>query len=956
MDLVSPTREFSLPLSALALLLQTYREEGDPDRLWQVTLTFLDQHLPYPLVWLAEYLPFSSSLWGKGGTLPQTQDHRQTLQRVLPLQDDDLFTQAIAQQRPIGIYNLMEEDRLGLWKTIAQQCGIRGGLILPIVCRDRCFGLLFLGQSDLQEIPSSNLKATLAMICGALGDSLERLERLGHQTLGDRAQRVLLELLQQTRHTPSLNGRLEQILTSIHQWILPDDDPDSLHTAIYWYSPENRYFWQRLSNLHLQPLDPEHPPANVSGFTVAELPEVYDQISQGQWVYLDAQGSNLSPDTVSHLQEKLQLTAFLAAPLIWQQRLLGLIALELKGDRLWQTQEKTILQGAADLLAFQMVQEQKEILTPGTDYTLPLALTHLLAEEEQIDHLFLRFGQLVCQHLMVDHFLILEAPQEASAEHYYVFLQTHGADRQHLRLKLPLRSMPQTIPPSLQTAEDVFLEEEWAPWREVLRSVMMASLCLCPCPTGDRERYILLLHSKTRTWQPEQQAMVQLVALTAASVYRFININERSRRITLEYQTLTKGMFDLRELVFLEQDQLMGSSVQYLADLLHLPMASLVYWDEFNGEQGEQEVTMISFHQGQQGPPERIFVDGQDSLIQAANMTSGFYRIAVEDLQSRTGRWLMPRLQPTPTPPIRQVWAIALTPSVLTSPVGLLVFGDEADQRPSEERVHLVQHLVAQLAWLLFYQRHTLVTQELPQDLQTYQLLNWYKHASLRILHQSLSSSVGLFLNDVPAVKGAKSRIKPVQNHQKTMLKRQLEDTLTLMIPVLSEEKSQWQIHMTSIPLLSVLHRVIHHSKTWCNYAQINVDLHAPEQMNVYGDPLKLECILFEILQTASHRLPAGSHITFYPRFLQEKKKDAHYLNTTGAIEILVLENYQLGDKFEQEFAQRLKASHMLMNPGSNLQLCQRLLRFLQGDLQFYCHRNGEYWSRLILPREAEFN
>jgi GAF domain-containing protein len=227
-------------LVALGRALQALREEETADGAVKVALEHLKTEFDYTLIWLGLYDRVQHRLIGKGGVCP-TGDAAVLKQR-LHLNPGDLLEQVVIQQRPLGVPDLREESRAGEWRSLAQRFNIQGSLLLPIRHRDQCFGVVILGSSLWGTSPYAEEKARLSMILGGLAEALYQFEMETQRRQAKRPDQPLLNLLTKLRQLPSLKKRLEVLVDETHRFVAPD------RTNVYWYEPQQRYFWRRLGN------------------------------------------------------------------------------------------------------------------------------------------------------------------------------------------------------------------------------------------------------------------------------------------------------------------------------------------------------------------------------------------------------------------------------------------------------------------------------------------------------------------------------------------------------------------------------------------------------------------------------------------------------------------------------------------------------------------------------------
>jgi hypothetical protein len=178
---------------------------------------------------------------------------------------------------------------------------------------------------------------------------------------------------------------------------------------------------------------------------------------------------------------------------------------------------------------------------------------------------------------------------------------------------------------------------------------------------------------------------------------------------------------------------------------------------------------------------------------------------------------------------------------------------------------------------------------------------------------------------------------QPLRHLRRQYLLHQLEQTLALLTPVLKKEQWQLRANLHSVPLSNLLKRSIRCVEPLYHQRQLMLKVHNLGNQSLYGDPLKLECILFELLITACFHAPPGSWINLWcdPTPLE---------SSPALLELLITECGLLEDCIKA-----LKTSP-LAPPTLNLKICRDLLSSWGGELQFYPLEGDRFSSRLLLP------
>jgi hypothetical protein len=147
---------------------------------------------------------------------------------------------------------------------------------------------------------------------------------------------------------------------------------------------------------------------------------------------------------------------------------------------------------------------------------------------------------------------------------------------------------------------------------------------------------------------------------------------------------------------------------------------------------------------------------------------------------------------------------------------------------------------------------------------------------------------------------------------------------------------------------------------------QITPRVYNSGNFSVYGDRLKLECVLFELLVTACSRSKIGSRIDIWcirnmpeskgteePK-ISEPETTAKSKLPQPILDLLVVDNGAISANFlaalqTGDISQAITELTVSPTPTSQLQICQRVLHSWGAELLFYQLADGYLFSRLIL-------
>lgn len=207
------------------------------------------------------------------------------------------------------------------------------------------------------------------------------------------------------------------------------------------------------------------------------------------------------------------------------------------------------------------------------------------------------------------------------------------------------------------------------------------------------------------------------------------------------------------------------------------------------------------------------------------------------------------------------------------------------------------------------------------------------------------------------------------------------------------------QTRIAPVSLETLLKRSLRRVESLYNQRQLSVQFKNTANLNVYGDQLKLECVLFELLVAACYRAQPGNRIDLWCRPLNPEPKNkglpeassnvapASPVSEQGSsvgeatpvlavgespsrgesratstpspfLEMLITDNeptkpspgtLEMPSHDGHTTPFTLPSSPLNQPPSMNLKICQRILRSWGSDLQFYQLENNRFLSRLIL-------
>jgi hypothetical protein len=574
-------------------------------------------------------------------------------------------------------------------------------------------------------------------------------------------------------------------------------------------------------------------------------------------------------------------------------------------------------------------------------------------------------ARLLCDRLDAERFLLL---QEDHDGRFTLVFGTQPLSQRSLTTPLaPLESDDRQL---LSKSTEVVMIEDFnedsrlTPWRESLSQLGVRSALLIPLeqsllldqtsPTNNWGKLSLLVigHEAHRTWNPRARKLVSLVAQQINLLFTLGSYDHSARLSFERYQTLQTGLSVLsqghQDPVLFEQAWL-----EYLAVLLECPLAALFSWTP-KSPWATVGATVVSDPRFAL-PPDLSIPVAIDPLIQEVLATNRFHCRPLAAFGDTTRQWLS-------SPSIGQLLVIGLHTSLVPT-TGILLLADNEERQWPQHLLPPLEILTTQFAWFRQYRYRLMKQGREGEDLQT---LNWYKHQCLETLHQSVGESVRNLLELEAKIatgtgeverlqprnatethpKPPAPRSQPLRQTRRQQLFRELETTLTLLTPVLKEE--QWQVTKNLRPVLlrSLLKRSLNRVEPLSQQRQVVLQVHNPGKFSVYGDPLKLECILFELLVTSCFHAQSGSWINLWCCPISpESNSTALPDSSLPLLEVLIAEGSSLEDCL-----QTLALSSAKPLPSLNMKICQHLLHSWGGNLQFFQLDTNRHSLRLLLP------
>ncbi len=911
--------EYDKQLVSLGRTLQILREEENTDVLIDTVLGFLSTEFGYSLIWIGLYDRIEHRLLGKGGIT--TEGHLPLLRQRFMLSPGDVLEQVVIQQRPLAIPDLSEELRAGEWRKAAQALNVKGTVIFPIRYRDACYGVVLLGTPHWGVSPRSDEKARLSMVFGSLGTALYQIESEWKRQQEKRPDQPLLTLLTKMRELSGLGARLEAVVEETHHFIQPS------RTSVYWFERERRYFWRRVSNRQRTAgFNEANQPA--SGITVQEVGGFYQALLADQIVSIGEAHSSLKADLTSRLMQQIRARSLLAAPILVQGELWGFLAVEGNDPRIWEEEEKSYIRGAAQIIALTAPLHEMEqtISEVKADQQLTAGIAHSITTEEDWKNTLKMAAEQVCHRLRAERFLLLVFNRELAQ--FELAYQTQPHNRRPLlgaigRLPDPIWKELENSPVPL-TFENLDSDQRLEEWRQTLMELgVKAALVGSTRNSSPLEGIVIVCHETPRTWNRAECSLVQMVNQQIGVILHQWSLQQENEQQQKINQTIQWGLTIIQQAHQLED--LEKSALQYLTQLLQVPLVGLISWQP--GDSTARIKTATPGGDNFSVTPNGAISVQTDPLVRWALESEEILAIAGVDIPPQTRRWLSGT-------GIGQVLIAALRTAPEHEPTSILLIADVPSRYWSDTQLKTVRFLVNQLAWS---RRYVSLTERLASERKKLEQLNWYKHRRLEDVYRALMISMKR-LNELEQPKD------PLHHTRQQQIFRQLNEAIAPIQRLLQEEQWQLQTQTQTISLISLLKKAIERVDWLIRQRQLWSQVHDETNLTISGDISKIELVLYELLLFACQRSSAGGRIDLWCRQIDNRWFELS-ITDSGQVNHRLLADLERGRTKDLLYQSTLEHP-----PGLHIAVCQALMQLIGGELTVYLLDDNRTVSRLVLP------
>lgn len=942
-------------LFSLGRILQILREEDNAEVLIEKTILYLKEQFDYSLIWIALYDRLNHILFGKGGATPDSENSY--LQQRVVLSPGDLLEQVVIQQRPMGVADLRMEKRAEGWQEIATKFDIQGTIMLPIRHKDRCLGVVMLGSKRWGYLIGSEARSQLMIVLGELAAALFRLEIDSQYKQTKRPDEVLLRLLEKLRTLATLEQRLEAVVSATHQFLLPT------RTNVYWFDPQERHFWRRISTQYLN-LGKSNQKKAQTAVTVEDLSDFYYALSANQLVWIGEGRSSLKSYSTKRLLKQIDARSLLIAPILWQKDLLGFLAVEGKEPRMWTEVDKNFVKGAAGLISLVSLTKNMEttIQEIQEDAQLKSQIVEGIYNDENIEQVLHDCAAKVLKRLAATRFLLLFCDQEVSE--YSLFYQSQPkGDMQSMTpkvLRKPLNFTldrlkevdAQLLERSTQAVGVENLEEDlrFFNWRSSLLQAGLRSVLVSNCAAQNMSNAILIIGSENnRSWTTVEKELVQAVAQQLGAIVRQWQLYQQNQHQQQIWHTFGQSLRILEPI----QDSKVNEAekqpetvvLEQIATILNCPLTLLLSWNP--GDEFAQIIPGFIANNNFTVDANTAIPLQTDFAINFALANEGLVSLNASDLPESTAEWLCGS-------GIGEILLIALRTSHEYEPTGIILMADYPERQWSSETLDALETLVNQLAWS---RRQQQVTQLLHSQNVELQQLNWYKHRRFEDIRHSTVTLLSQ-MHDL----GVPDNQVTLTRYQQLL--RQLDNTVASTTALLKLEQWQFVFGRETVAIASLINdclkgvnKLFKHHKLWIGVHGLGQKSEGEEsytddslisnsQITISGDIVKIKLILSELLIAACHRSQDGGRIDIWCRRSEEQILELS-ITDNGTI------HPQLLEELQQDTVKDVLAPSKREQPTiKHLLICKKLIQQLEGQLDFYQLPDARVVSRLLLPIE----
>jgi GAF domain-containing protein len=910
-----PQDQHDQKIMALSRLLKALRETTTAEAAIALALDHVHQELEFEVVWVGEYDRVNHRLRTKGCHCPPQMRSIRTLLNLTP---GDVMEQAVIHQRPLVVTDLQHEGRAGEWSTIAKQLALQSAIIFPIRYQEVCYGLLVLASPQWGKIASLGERSYLAIVMGELAEALHHFASEQQRQQIKRLDQPLLGLIGTLGGLPDIDSQLREVLRETRRFIAPK------RARVFWFEPKGNYFWQRVPALGSGSISGTSD--HAGHISVDEVRGLYQALCNQQLVVIGESRGALKVVVPDRLMQHIQAESLMVAPITSQGDLLGFISVEGNQPRIWKEVEKQFLIGAVQLLGL----------------ALPTAATRESGHQLQLDaHLTTGviqgiYGDVDWHQTLQTCFSVLQ--DRLAVQQFFVLLfnpDRNGYDLCFQSQASRPRGLPMLWPPlddvdwqmlerssTAVTIDSLNHDLKLMAWRPHLLDLGAQSVLVCNVAPGNApEGLVLVCDGISRQWTSVEQSLFEAVARQIGVILHQWQLQRQLNQQQHIYESIQWGLQALHQ--GLDPELLETTTLQRVLHLLQSSAALLISW--LPGSSTARVTQIASYDSNVRVNSEVAIPVHTDAIINWALQTDGLLPLTVDDLPEGLG-WLQ-------APKGSRLLITALRTAPIHTVTGVVVVAAAPNRLWAAHHLTILKLLTSQLAWS---RRSLALTAMLTQQRQDLENLNWYKHHHLEDLYRTL----GKLAQDVAHLR---TRSTPTAADL-DRLANQIATARDQVKPALVGERWQLYPQPQTMPLLTLLNRLLERINPILEARQLWSKVHNKSNVVLGGDTVKLELILYEVMATACQRSPVGGRIDLWCRVL-----------TLDWIEISITDDGHceaqlLADLNQGHPNDVLAPSRLDSPPGLHLAICKTLIDQLGGEIAFSALDDGRTHSRLLLP------
>ncbi|GAP97289.1 GAF domain-containing sensor histidine kinase [Leptolyngbya sp. NIES-2104] len=901
------TTQSEQQLNALSRVLQRLRE-GDTVAI-ETIYAYLTTCFAFDLVWIGLYDRIEHRLFGKGGK--STIKDAPFLKQRFTLTPGDILEQVVIQQNPLTLPDLRAEQRANEWRKFAEKANIQGTVVFPISFKDRCYGVAIVGSSLWGNFPRPEEQSLISIALGEFAATLESAEKEWKRQQIKQLDRPMLSMLSELRSLLNFEQRLDRVIDQTQNFVQP------ARTSVYWFERTRRYFWRRATSQKGTRLIDDS-----SGLTIQEMSSFYQALQADQVVAIGESMSLIKADITLRVMEFIRARSLIAAPILYQNELLGFLTAESDESKIWQDEDKQFMKAAAQMLA--LVSPLEGMETTIEQVKLDQALTAKIAQAiystgDGVTALQ-NAANLLNQRLKVDRVLALAYDPDQDA--FEVRYQTQP------KYKRPLPSWFASLSPidwqmlekqstaiAIENLED---DLRFAAWRTPLLEMGVRSLLVCnTAPEKSVESLLILANEAPRSWNQSEGEFTKIAAQQIGIVLRQWRLQQQNDQQQKIYQTIQWGLNTIQQTQHL--DLLEKSALQYIAQLLEAPMAVLVAWSA-----GRRVGRIVQSNQERKfniDPVLKVSIE-TDIFLHRVLAHDGILSVSIDEIPIETRQWLN-------APGIGQLLAITLRTAPEHEPTAILLVADSLGRQWLDRQLTVLNTLVAQLAWS---RRHLIVAEVLKRDRDRLERLSWYKHRRLEDMYRS--------------VKFSASRLSELAQNdaRQAQFVRQIDDAIEPVRQVIRDEQWQLTVRNETVQMIGLVRRALDRVEHLLKQRQLWSQVHHEINPMIFGDITKIELVLYELLLIACQRANPGGRIDIWCRQIDVEWMEIA-ITDDGTIEPRLIEELEAGRAVDL-----LAPTTLDKPPGLHLAICQALMQQMGSEFNLYKLDDGRIMSRLVLP------